>query len=83
MLDQFLAAMVIKSGGKPLGQSNDPIRLPQQQSSGVRRDRPAIKTSHNFPPADGCESKQAWVTLCRHRAVPRIMQKSLSQSNFR
>jgi hypothetical protein len=67
MLDQFLAAMVIEAGGKPSGQSNDPIRLPQQQGSGVRRDRSAIKTSHNFTAADGFESEQVWVTLCLHR----------------
>src|SRR5260370_12056896 len=67
MLDQFLAAAIMEAGGKPFGQSNDPVRLPQQQRSSVRRDQSAIKTSHNFAAADRCESKQVWVTLCRHR----------------
>jgi hypothetical protein len=67
VLDQFRAATIVEAGGKPSGQSNDPVRLPQQQRAGVRCDRSAIKTSHNFPAADRCKSKQVWVTLCEHR----------------
>jgi glutathione S-transferase len=57
----------METAGKPLGQSNDPVRLSYQQPSGVRCDRSAIKTSHNFATADRCESKRVCVTLCRHR----------------
>jgi len=67
MLDQFLAAAIMETGGKPFGQSYGLIRLPEQQGSSVRCNRSAIKTSHNFATADRYESKQVWATLSRHR----------------
>jgi hypothetical protein len=67
VFNQFLAATIIKASGKALVQSNRPVRRPQQQGAGVRRDRSAIKTSHNFPADDRCKFKQVGVTLCLHR----------------
>lgn len=72
MFGLFLAAAVVEAGGKPFGQSSDPVRLPQQQHPGIRRDRSTIKTRHNLAAADRYESKQAWVTLCLDRGGHRI-----------
>jgi hypothetical protein len=67
VLDQFLLAMIEEAGGKPLRQSDNLVRLPQQQGSSVRRNRSAIETTHNFAAAKGSKSKLGSVTLCQHR----------------
>jgi hypothetical protein len=56
VLDQFPAATIVEADDKPFGQSNDAVRLPQQQGFTLRCDRPATRTSHNLATADGCES---------------------------
>ncbi len=83
MLDQLLAALVVKAPRQSAHQSDRAICRPQQQSAGIRRDRTTVEASHNFPPLDGCKSKQIRATLCRHRGDLQIVRKSFSQSNFR
>jgi hypothetical protein len=67
VLDQVLVTLVDKALGKAINHSDLAVRRPQQQRASVRRDRPAIKTSHNFPPPNGCKFEQFRVTLCLHR----------------
>jgi hypothetical protein len=83
VLDQILRASVDEALGKTADQPDPAIRRPQQQGSSVRRDRSAIKASHNFAPSNRCKFKQVRATLCWHRGIPRIEPKSFSQNNFR
>jgi len=70
MFDQVLPAIIVETPGQPIDQSNHPIRRPQQQSSGIRRDRSPIKTTHNFAASDRSKVKPFCATLCRHRGAP-------------
>ena len=80
MFDQFFIAMI----GETPGQSADDARmlldLPQQQSAGIRGDRPTIETSHHFPPPEGLKLKRLLNTLCLHRLPPCYWHKCCSQT---
>ena len=88
MFDQLRSAAIDKARGKPLNQPDRTIRRPQQQCPRVRGDRSAIKPRHNPAAVHSGEFEQFctrlfYVTVCRHRGVPRIARKSLSHNNFR
>jgi hypothetical protein len=46
MFDQVRPPPVLETSRKPRNQPNGPVRLPQQQCSRIRGNRPAIKGSH-------------------------------------
>jgi hypothetical protein len=57
MLDQVLASLVMKAGGKPLRQPDRIIRRPQKQRAGIRGDRSAVERRHHLAFFNGCKSK--------------------------
>lgn len=76
---------ILKAARKPLDQTERPIRRPQQQPSGIRRLRPAVKTRLNAAPFNPCKTKQVRDTLCRHRGplspvTKVVLAKQLLQS---
>ena len=83
VLDQLGGPAITKAGGEPGHQANRPIGRAEQQCSGVRRNRAAIKPGHHLPPRDGCKTKPVTATLCRHRGAPLHRDKALSQKNYR
>ena len=50
MLDQLRIALVDKAARQSIDPSNRFIRAPQQQCSGIRADRPAVKGRHHPAP---------------------------------
>src|SRR5690348_16276566 len=62
--------------------AGSPVRLTQQQCTGVRGDRSAVKRRHHLAPLDRCKFKQ-----CRVHSVGTgellWLAKALSQKNFR
>ena len=47
VLDQISSPLVDEAVGQPIDQPDRLIRAPQQQRSGIRTDRPAVKRSHH------------------------------------
>jgi hypothetical protein len=47
MLDQLRIALVDKTPRQPIDQSERVIRAPQEQRSGIRAHRPAVKRRHH------------------------------------
>lgn len=80
VLDIFRPPPINEARGKP---PDRPISPAQQQRSRIRRDRAAVKASHNGAAFDRCKLKPFCATLRRHRGAPRIVRKSFSQKNFR
>ena len=70
VLGQFRPAAVGETRGKPLDQTDRPIRRPQQQRTGIRGHAAAVKPRHHRPPRDGCKSEPIRATLCLHRVSP-------------
>jgi hypothetical protein len=70
MLDQLRGPAVGKTLGKPLDQSDRPVRRPQQQGTGIRGHPAAVKPRHHRAPFDACKTKQIRATLCLHRVSP-------------
>jgi len=73
VLNRVPAALVVKAPRQSMYQSDCAIRRPQQQSASIRRDRPTVEASHNFPSCDRCKSEQIRATLCLHRGALRIV----------
>jgi hypothetical protein len=70
--------------GKVIDRPDRPIRRSQQQGTGVRRDRAAVKSAtHTGAAFHRCKIEQCCATLCRRRVAPRIGKSSFSQNNFR
>src|SRR3954451_14752211 len=74
---------VLEAGRQATGQAQHPIRGPQQQRTGVAGDGATIKGRNNRAAFSRCKRKQVRVTLCRHRGLPLLRDKALSQKNFR
>jgi len=77
MLDQFGEAVIGEATGKS---SEDPqfcFNFPQQQGSGIGRNRPAVKTPSNFPLLEGLKIESIRVTLCLHRVASRMRHNLL------
>jgi hypothetical protein len=70
MLDQLHCPAIGETLGKPLDQSNRPVRRPQQQGTRIRGHPAAVKPRHHRAPLNGCKSKQIRATLCLHRVSP-------------
>lgn len=83
VLDQLGAASILETCRQAADQPNRPVRRSKQQRPSVRRDPPAVKRRHHRPSFDRCKAERIRVTLCRHRGVPPVQLKSLSQNNFR
>src|SRR5205085_8791532 len=76
-------AAVLEAGRQTLGQPQHPIRRPQQQATGVAGDGATVKGGNNRASFSRCKCQQVRVTLCRHRGLPLLRDKALSQKNFR
>ena len=83
MLDQVRPARIREAGCEALDQADGTIRRPEQKRSRIGRDCPAIKAGFHPAAFDGCKTKQACATLCRHRGAPLLRGKALLQKNFR
>jgi hypothetical protein len=83
VLHQGRIAVVREAGRQSPGQSDHPVRRPQQQRPGIRGDPPAVKRGDHRAPFHACKLEQARVTLCRHRGTPPLSAKALLQKNFR
>src|SRR3954447_1981908 len=69
-------AAVLKAGRQTPGQA-------QQQGSSITGDGAAVKGGNDRTPVSTCKVELVWVTLCRHRGLPLLRDKALSQKNFR
>ncbi len=76
------SAAIRKARRKPVHQTDRPVRRPQQQRAGVRRQHTTAKISYNLAPFKACKTHRSQTTLCRHRGTPLHMIKPLSQKNF-
>jgi hypothetical protein len=76
-------AAVLEAGCQAAGQAQHPIRRPQQQGAGVAGDGATIEGRNNRTAFSRCKRKQVRITLCRHRGLPLLRDKTLSQKNFR
>src|SRR5689334_10919613 len=74
---------VLEAGRQATGQAEHPIRGPQQQRTGVAGDGATIERGNNRAAFSRCKRKPVRVTLCRHRGLPLLHDKALSQKNFR
>jgi hypothetical protein len=70
--------MVGEAGRRPLPDPGPLLDLAQQQPSAVARDRPTVKTSPNFPSAQGVKFKEFSATLCSHKAVSLLWHEFFS-----
>ena len=82
VFDQLGIAMIREALRKPVDQPDRPIRRAQQQSAGIRCDRPAIEPGGHFAASQGLEIERPLVTLCRHRAASLILAKLSSQKQL-
>ena len=76
-------AAVLEAGRQATGQPQHPIRGPQQQGTSVAGDGATIEGCNDRASFSRCKRKQVRVTLCRHRGLPLLCDKALSQKNFR
>ena len=67
MLHQVRTAMILETGGEPLDQSNRLVSCAQQQHTGVRGHRSAVKCRNDPASVRGSEIEAFRSTLCRHR----------------
>src|SRR3972149_8659922 len=78
MLDRLGITMVRETHGKPFDKPKAFFHLPQQNPAAVRRDPPAVKSGHTFPPADPVKSERLLGTLCFHGTVSIVKRKWVS-----
>src|ERR671932_1069325 len=85
-LDRMLGvggmAAVPEAGRQPAGQAQHPVRGRQQQGTGLAGDGATIEGRNNRASFSRCKRKQVRVTLYRHRGLPLLRDKALSQKNF-
>mgnify|MGYP001581913699 CR=1 FL=1 len=65
VLDQVRVPMVGEASRELPQDAGPPLHLPQQQSAGVRGDRPPVKPGHHFAWSEGVKGERRLVTLCR------------------
>src|SRR3972149_7671280 len=82
MLDRLGITMVRETRGKPFDKPKAFFNLPQQNPAAVRRDPPAVKPGHNFPPADRVKFKRPLRTLCFHGTVSLVKRKWVSSPSL-
>jgi hypothetical protein len=83
MLGVGQIAAVLEAGRQAARQAQHSIRGPQQQRTSVTGDGAAVKRRNDRTSFSRCKRKQVRVTLCRHRGLPLLCDKALSQKNFR
>ena len=74
---------MVPKAGRELG--DDPralLHLTQQQTAGVRGDRPAIKLTPHFASKQGVKLQGFLVTLCRQKAVLLLGRKFFSPQHL-
>ena len=76
-------AIVFEAGGQPAGQAEHMIGGAQEQGAGIAANRSAVERRGDGAAFDTCKVEPVRVTLCRHRGIPLLCGKSLSQKNFR
>jgi hypothetical protein len=67
VLDQILAAFVMKTAGKSRNQIDRSIRRAKQQRPGIRRYQSAVKGSFHSPAFNHSQSQLFCAALCRDR----------------
>ena len=82
VLDILLAAGVAETGRSLPGEPDGAVRLPQQQRTRIRGDRPAIERGCDFAASQAFKFQLARVTLCWHRLRLLNQGKSLLQDHF-
>ena len=70
MLGVGRIATVLEAGRQAAGQTQYPVRRPQQQRTSVGGDGATVKRRNNRAAFSRCKRKQIRVTLCRHRGLP-------------
>jgi hypothetical protein len=58
VLDPFRTPLVVKARCKPIHHTDGSIRRAEQQPSGIRADRAAVKSRHHLASFNGCKSEQ-------------------------
>ena len=77
MLDVASVTPIDEAVGEAAHQPKAAIDLSQQQRTGVRGDVPAIEPGHHRTPRNRFKFEPLRRTLCRHRGIPRIVEKLL------
>ena len=69
VLDQLLAARVPKAGGKPIDDTDRPVRRAKQHRAGVRSDASAVESRRHRTAFNRFKAKQIRDTVCLHRGL--------------
>ncbi len=77
VFDTLGIAVIGKTIGQAIEQSNAPIHLAQQQPTTVRCDAPAVKTPDHLASTQGLKFQLFRFTLCIHRPLSLVAGKCL------
>ena len=82
MLRETGVAVVREAAGHPVEEAQRPVDAPQQQRSGVRRDRSAVERGGHPAAPDSLKRERNRFTLCRHRSSVGNRSKLLAYLNL-
>ena len=74
--------MIVEAPGEPREQPRPLLHLTQQDSTGIRRDRPAAECRDHLPTTEGLPLERSCLTRCFHRTGLRVRGEVLMNTTL-